>query len=74
MLESTRSRTEEGIPLNEAPRILPRVSSKLPSSASSSLSSVIAVLARTSACLSAMMTFSSASASLLSTSKPDEGR
>jgi len=77
-LESTapkaRSRSSEGVSLNEARRILPRMSSKLPSLASLSLLSVITALARTSACLSATTTFSRVLACSLSTSKPDEGR
>jgi len=69
-----RSRSREGVSLNEAPIILPRLSSKSPSSASSSLSLVIAALTSTLACPSATTTFSRASAYSLSTSKPDEGR
>ena len=74
MAPKVRSRSRQGVSLNEAPRISPRVSSKLASSASLSLSSVIAALARTAACSSATTTFSRASASSLSTSKPDKGR
>ena len=67
-LESTapkaRSRSREVVTLDEAPRILPRVSSKLLSSASSSSSSVITALARISACPSATATFARTSASV----------
>jgi len=78
ILESTapkaRSRSREGMAMNEAPRMCPRGTSKLPSLVSSSLSLVIAALASTSACPSATVTFLRASTSLLSTSKHDAGR
>jgi len=68
-----RSRSTEIATLDEAPRILERVSLKKPSLALSSLTWVITALARTLACPSKTAAFACTLASSLTLSKPEKG-
>ena len=69
-----RSRTGEVATLDEGPRILLRVSSKLSTSTWSMMSSGITALARTSAYPGSTVAFARTLASSLTPSKPEEGR
>ena len=69
----TRSRLRRVATLNEAPKILLGMSSKLPMLAPSLLSLVITALARTLACPSTTVAFARTLASSLTLSKPEEG-
>ena len=71
---TARSRSRGVATLDEAPRMVLRMSSKLPTLALSSLSSVITALARTLACPSTTVGFARTLASSLTLSKPEEGQ